>query len=387
MSGVDICASFLVHSLCENLDIPILVTDLIAAYLDKRDLFTISTLSHKLNAQAQPTLYQDITLDLSEDAPSAQRAILLLRTLLTSSAAANYVRSLSLVGDPLFQWRCESVQPGGSIEESFAAHPPELLFDLSCFTPTDITTWQNISNSLALATSSLSKQISLPELCLGLLSLTSHLRDLHITSDYLRYVGVRNVLQSMLESGCLQTLQSCSFCLDLLHGMRRHVNAVREWDSVLLAPFFGREIRAVAGVMALRPENVIRIRQCSITRLVLHHCQLQESDLNSLLAATSKLVYLEYHSIVNYGWLRKQSARRGTFGLDSLFDALHHVSETLNELVTTQRFSDDSPHFHCSYGVDYEPPFRQRDDLSKIEHLQTLSIPYASILGWSRKGN
>lgn len=92
----------LVYSLCEQRKLPVLVTDLIARDLDVQDLLTICILSPTLNREANSIIYKDIVLDFSEE-HSRQRATLLLRTLLTAPTAASNVRSLSLIGDPLYR--------------------------------------------------------------------------------------------------------------------------------------------------------------------------------------------------------------------------------------------------------------------------------------------
>lgn len=81
----------LVHSLCEQRKVPSVVADLIAGYLDKRDLFTISILSRKLNDQANSVIYYDVVLDFTKAIRSGRKAILLFRTLLASKIAANEI--------------------------------------------------------------------------------------------------------------------------------------------------------------------------------------------------------------------------------------------------------------------------------------------------------
>lgn len=389
MPGIDVSTSLLVHALCEERNLPILVTDLIAAYLDARDLFTISGLSRELNNQANPIIYHDIVLDLSEAARSGQRASLLFRTLLTSRTAAKDIRNLSLTGDPLFQWRPDILRTGESIEAPFRGQtPPETLIDLSTFTPTEIELYRKMSGSLSTTMRPANLQISLPRLCLDIIRLV-RLQYLHVRSDYFRYPEFRNNLRDLVELGGFQSLQSSSLCLDVICGKRRHINVVRDWDQVLLTPFLAPDIKSIAAVMTLHPEAVIQLRVSTIIRLVLHHCQVQGFNLDALLAATPRLCYLEYHASVDYGLFTSQRAikvdKRRSLGLDPLFDALYHVSDTLKELVTSQEFTEDSIHFHRGYACGDEPPFRQRNELSKLKHLHTLSIPYASFLGWTSK--
>jgi hypothetical protein len=61
---------------------------------------------------------------------------------------------------------------------------------------------------------------------------------------------------------------------------------------------------------------------------------------------------------------------------------VHHVRSTLTELVTSQKFGEDSDHWQWSYAAGHAPPFRQCHELSQLKYLHTLVIPYASLLGW-----
>lgn len=74
-----------------------------------------------------------------------------------------------------------------------------------------------------------------------------------------------------------------------------------------------------------------------------------------------------------------------TVGLDPLFDALHHVPDSLQELHTSHGVDEDSLHFQPEYAAIHRPPFRPRKQLSNLKQLRTLSIPYLSLLGWNRK--
>ena len=140
--------------------------------------------------------------------------------------------------------------------------------------------------------------------------------------------------------------------------------------------------------MTLNPEAVSHLRPSSITQLTLYHCQVQEFDLDSLLAASPSLRYLEYHALVDYRWYTthwNRSRMSRSLGLEPLFGALHHVRHTLTELVTSQKFDMDSHYFEQSFAAGQEAPFRHVYELSKMKYLHTLVIPYASLLGWEEK--
>lgn len=226
-------------------------------------------------------------------------------------------------------------------------------------------------------------------LCLCLLRLTPRIRDLSISSDYFRFSGFRDVMRSMAETDAFPNLQRYNLSLDLLDQKLRHPRVVEDWDQALLMPFVPRNAQSVAVVTSLKSEAVRRLRlgSLAITRLVLHHYQIQDSDLSALLAATPQLQYLEYHATTDWDWLRSRRRRERNpghdIGLDLLFDALHHVSDSLQELHTSAAFDEESCYFHPSYVVDHRPHFRQPKELSGMKQLHTLSIPYITLLrGW-----
>ena len=385
----------IVYSLCEQRRLPVLVTDLIAHYLDQNDLLKIGTFSSTLNEQANSILYKDLVLDLSEE-HARPRLALVLRTLLTTRTAASNVRSLSLIGHPLSKWRKDTAGHGESVETPIRGlTPPVILLDLeTTFTSRELDLYQKMG-PLPVVTSSSKWNTSLPRLCMDVLNLLRcYLEDLHISSDYFRYFDFGKNLRAIFETRGFQNLQSCSLCDDVIlancgHWQGRpHINVVRDWDDALLAPFFAPNITSIKAVMTLTPEAVRLVTPSSITRLTLHHCQIQEFDLDRLLAATPRLCYLEYHAVVDFGWYKKHWSRSGTsrsLGLDPLLDAIHHVRDTLTELVTSQKFGADSHHFEWGWAAGREAPFRQCYELSQLKHLRTLVIPFASLLGWKAK--
>lgn len=198
----------------------------------------------------------------------------------------------------------------------------------------------------------------------------------------------------MAGDGYFQKLQDCNLCLDLLDRKRRHPSVVQDWDSALLTPFMAPYVKSIATVVSLKPEAIRQLRPGGfcITRLVLHHYQIQDSDLSAILAATPKLQYFEYHATTDYSWLRlitspqrKEPTSEHCIGFGPLYDALHSVSDSLTELHTSQGFDEDSIHFNESYVIGHEPPFHQPKELSKLKQLHTLTIPYMTLLGWNCK--
>lgn len=146
--------------------------------------------------------------------------------------------------------------------------------------------------------------------------------------------------------------------------------------------------KSVVAVMASQAHAVNGLRVTSITRLALRHCQIDEFDLENLLAATPKLRYTECHAWVDYGWYHSpQDAKNGrrVSGLEALFEALNQAYDALEQLVTSQRYVEDSAHRDWGPNMVVEPLFRQREELSKLKRLQTLTVPYASLLEWQRK--
>lgn len=63
------------HSLCEQCQLSLLVTDLISSYLDESSVFTLSTVSRDLHEYASSAVYHEIELDFTEGARSGQKAI------------------------------------------------------------------------------------------------------------------------------------------------------------------------------------------------------------------------------------------------------------------------------------------------------------------------
>lgn len=382
----------LVFNLCERRDVPLLVTDMIADCLVRRDLFKINTVSRSLNEQANATIYRDVVVNLHGSEKSVKIASLLFRTLLTSESAARAVRTLSLTGDPLHDWREEMHDQNRSdqtTEGPFSRNtPPAMHADLTDFTQEEAELYDVIAASPFASMSPPASEVSVWAIYLQLFPLAPHIQDFSVSSDYFRFPGFRNILEDMARDSSMQKLRSCSLCLDLMKGNNRHECAVADWDSVLLSLLAVRDIESFAAIVSLEPEVVRQLRPGgnSITRLSLHHYQWQESDLGSLLAATPSLRYLEYHAITNYSWLGTAYDQEATsgfkVGLEPLYDALNLVSHSLQELHMSEEFVEDCCHFSPAYAVFYEPPFRQREELSGLKRLHALTIPYTTLLGW-----
>lgn len=372
MPEIDAGICPLVFSLCQQRKVPVLVTDWIARYLDERDLLSISTLSRSLNEQANSVIYRNIVLDNSEVERCGRKATLLLRTLVVNSKAAQSIRQLVLSGNSLYAWRREQW------EKAIGELRRGVELPVHGRSPPDF--------PLCIAADALDRSISLTRICLDILRLTPFLKDIEISSEYFRYAHFRDELRNMFNSGVFQNLQSCSFCLDIVDGEEyRHVNAVQSWDDTLLAPFTSPQTNSINTVMTLHPDAVSRVPANAITRLVLHHCQIGDFDVDGLLAATPKLCYLEYHALVDYDLYRAnwhQSRMRRRLGLHPLFDALHHIRDTLRELVASQTFTEDGHQFEGDV-PGHESFFRQCYEVSELKHLKTLSIPYTNLLGWN----
>lgn len=149
-------------------------------------------------------------------------------------------------------------------------------------------------------------------------------------------------------------------------------------------------IQSITAVASLKPEAVRQLGlsgrgAASITRLDLHHYQIQDVDVSSLLAATPNLKYLKYHACADYAWLgsprRSKEISEHGIGLEPLYDALQHVSGSLQELHLSQDVDEDSYHYSPGFGQGYEPLFRRTAELSSLKRLHTLTIPYTALLG------
>jgi hypothetical protein len=382
----------LAWALCQRRDVPLLVTDMIADYLVHRDLFQINTLSRSLNEQANAVIYRDVVVHLDGNERPITTASLLFRTLLTSEAAARAVRTLSLAGDPLRDWRHENadMRHEGIEEPLHGLTPPAMHADLTDFTEEEIKLYDKVAASFAPNTRPPTSEISVWALYLHVFRLAPHIQDLSVRSDYFRFPDFRSTLQDMARDPSMQKLRSCSLAVDLPQVGNPIV--VQYWDSALLMPFAVPGMQSVAVVANLKPEAVrqlqLRPGGNSITRLTLHHYQDGESGLSSLLAATPSLRYLKYHAISDWNWLKSFGHMRTldyAIGIEDLYGALHHVGDSLQELHISQEFDEDSIHRgmnHISMCSAWELPFRQREELSNLKRLQTLTIPFVQLLGF-----
>jgi hypothetical protein len=390
MSALKVDMRNLVYKLCEGREVPLLVTDMIAELLVHRDLFNINTLSRTLNAQANAIIYRDVVVDLDGTKRSVEKASLLFRTLLTSKTAARAVNSLSLAGDPLQNWRTSlgSVDRGESIENPLQGrNPPAMHADLTDFTREEIMFYGHVASLSSMSKGPRTNVLSIWAVWLYIFRLMPNIQDFSVSSDYFRWPGFRSILQAMVWNSSIAKLRSCSLCLDLLSGKRRHPVVVEDWDSALLSLLGVPGIQSITVVAGVRAEAVrqLSLGSTSITRLDLHHYQTHEVDLGSLLAAMPGLKYLKYHARSDYSWLgsshRFDSIWVHDIGLEPLYDALHHVSDSLEELHLSQDVDEDSCHWAMGIGLGYEPLYRRTAALSSLKRLQALTIPYAALLG------
>jgi hypothetical protein len=395
MTKLNVDIRNLVYKLCERREVPLLVTDIISGYLVHRDLFNINAVSRSLHAQTNAIIYQDVVCDLDGSERSVRRASLLFRTLLTSETAARAVQTLSLAGDPLQKWRGELIRAANT--EGTEIHlrgkvPPAIPADLTGFTQKEFVLYGKVAALCMASVCPPSSEIFVGTLYLQLLRFKLHVQDLSVSSDYFRYPDFRDALEEMALDSSIGKLQSCSLCLDLIRAYSRYPNVVEDWNGALLALFTIPVIQSIAAVVSLRPEAVRQLQPggLSITRLDLHHYIDLASDLSSLLAATPRLRFLKYHARTDYNWLN--SSRRGdpilehSIGLEPLYDALHHVRDSLRELHVSQDVDEDSFYYSPGFGGGYEDLFGRRADLSDLEVLQTLTIPYVALLGYPQQG-
>jgi hypothetical protein len=392
MSTVTVDMRSLVYKLCGGRGVPLLVTDIIAGYLTRRDLFNINILSRDLNEQANAIIYREVIVDLDGSEKSVRNASLLFRTLLTSETAAQAVRTLSLAGDPLQSWRKSVSGYDESIEEPLRGRtPPGIHADLADFTHGEIQLYHKVAAVHLAGTHPTTSEVPIWALYLHIFHLAPHIQNFSVSSDYFRFPDFRSTLQGMFQNPSLASLQSCSLCLDLPKGWNRHTVVVQDWDSTLLMPLAVPGIQSVAAVVSLQSEAVrqLHLRGSSITRLTLHHYQVQDFDLSSLLAATPSLRYLKYHASSDYSWLGSDRRKEAPVwehraGLEPLYDALHLVADNLQELHTSHDVREDSCHNVDGFGEFYEHIFRQRRELTSLKRLRALTIPFARLLGWRR---
>jgi hypothetical protein len=280
------------------------------------------------------------------------------------------------------------VAGGESIEKPLSSKtPPAIHADLVDFTRGEIELYNNVAASSCTGVHSPTRVWAL---YLTLLRFAPNIQNSSVSSDYFRFRDFRDTLQGMAQDPSIKKLRSCSLCLDLLEGSGRHAHVVRDWDSALVSMFALSNIESITAVVSLKPDAVRQLHPSgpgavSITRLDLHHYQIQDADVRSLLAGTPNLKYLKYHACVDYAWLgsprRSKATSEHDIGLAPLYGALHYVHESLQELHISQDVDEDSYHYDPGFGVGYEPLFSQTAKLSSLERLHTLTIPYMALLG------
>jgi hypothetical protein len=392
MSTVTVDMRNLVYKLCEGREVPLLVTDILAGYLTRRDPFNINILSRDLNEQANAIIYREVIVDLDGSERSVRNACLLFRTLLTSETAAQAVRTLSLAGDPLQSWRELLRGYDESIEAPLRGKtPPGIYADLANLTPAEIQLYRKVAALHLASTRPTTSEVPVWALYLHAFRLMPNIQDFSVSSDYFRFPDFRVTLQDMFRKSSLENLRSCSLCLDLPRGRCRHASVVQDWDSTLLMSLAVPDIQSIAAVVSLQSEAVrqLHLGRCSVTRLNLYHYQEHDFDLSSLLAATPCLRYLKYHAATDYGWVGRPAYRGGVLwehraGLEPLYDALPLVADTLQELHTSHDVQEDCCRYERGWGNHHEPLFRQRRELTGLKRLHTLTIPFATLLGRRR---
>lgn len=384
----------LVYKLCEGREVPLLVTNMIAELLVHRDLFNINTLSRTLNAQANAIIYRDVVIDLDGSERSVKRVSLLFRTLLISKTASRAVNTLSLAGDPLQDWRSRilDVARHEGIETPLQGRaPPGIRADFSNFTTEEIEFYGHVAALSATSKGPRTNVRFIWAVWLYIFRLMPNIQDFSVSSDYFRFPGFRSILQGMVRNGSIAKLRSCNLCLDLLSRDKRHPIVVEDWDSALLSLFEVPGIQSISVVASVRAQAVrqLRLGTTSITRLDLHHYQSHEVDLSSLLAATPCLKYLKYHVRCDYSWLGSSYHFDAIWvhdvGLEPLYDALHHVADSLEELHISQDVEEDSCHWAMGIGLDHEPLYGRTAKLSGLKRLQALTIPFLALLGCKRE--
>lgn len=385
----------LVYKLCEGRMLPLLVTDMIAEHLEHWDLFNINILSRNLNAEANAIIYRNLVVNLNGTEQRVKKASLLFRTILTNKTAAQAVSSFSLIGDPLHAWKTRTVvqqAPDESIENPLRdSNSPAIHVDFTEFNEEEIESCGQVAALSLTSASPHNNEVTLWAIWLYVFCLMPNIQDFNVNSEYLYFPDLRTILQDMVRNSSIAKLRSCSLCLDLRSRDKLHPLSADGWDSTLLSLLTVPNIQSITMVANLQAEAVrqLRLRTSSLTRLDLLHYQTDEVDMNSLLAATPSLKYLKYHARSDYQWvgasITDESIWEHDLGLKPLYDALHHVSDSLQELHISQDIDEDRYCYTVDTGPDYQPVYRRPAALSSLKRLQTLTIPYIALLGWKRK--
>ncbi|OQO09625.1 hypothetical protein B0A48_05027 [Cryoendolithus antarcticus] len=367
-----------VHSLGKERQLPLLVTDLIASYLDESGtsiLSNLSVVSKALNQFTTTVIYRDIELDFSKD---ACKAALLLRTLRTNQMARGAVRSLTLTNRRPTYWIRQDVA-----DLDVHCDEDDLNLNLDTLVSGDL----SLERTRPMTERTFMAHSAVARLSIEIICLAAGLQELSVSTGIFEYPAFRSAWSAMrvLEASLsLQNLRKCSIALDVaekISDLGYLVEFASDWDTALIMPFFAPNIETISAVMTLVPASVDPLLLSSVTRLNLHHYQGRKYELKPLLTATPKLRFLEYDAIVQFDQNRRPPALNDLIGLGVLYEALHLVNDTLEELVATQTYVSNDHHFEGGYEHDYPHPDFYISNLKALSRLRCLSLPYMSLLG------
>lgn len=168
---------------------------------------------------------------------------LLVRTLLTSRAAAGSVQKLAFRGIPLIKWR-RSVKADGAGSEAVeirfrGKQRSDILFDLSLSFTAEERTLHTVlvDRPHSKPGAPYEDYSSLLGLCKSTISLATKVQTLRIDSDFPRLPNIRHALRATADSGSMQSITTYNLCQDVIHGSGRREHAVLDWDNALCIPF------------------------------------------------------------------------------------------------------------------------------------------------------
>ncbi|UKZ48094.1 hypothetical protein TrVGV298_002330 [Trichoderma virens] len=348
------------------MDCPLQLQLAILDHLSVHDLRHLSVVNKGFRQLAEPCLYSDIRLTWSCDQtpPLTQ----LVRTILERPELRLNVRRLNL--------------DGSGFTESFThadIEPPPLPISAL---PVTAAAGQIRSTGVPGADQWIRElQAGAVDALVALLiSTLPNLRHLCLDSNFtIESFHLGAVFRCAIQDGGREgsTLPKFQFLRDVTFARRTHEwrhRSVNNTPDVL--PFFSLPAIQSLSVSIDNPVNwPFTLANSTLTSLKLF--RLRETQLEFLLPSLKSLRKLHWNCY--YQENLDNFASKDVIDLDVLVEALHHVSETLTDLIIEPETDPDY------LSGQYEAPDREirgsLQGLAKMGHLQKLEIPWAFLMG------
>jgi hypothetical protein len=339
-------------------------------HLSSHDLARLSLVNEGFRRLAQPCLYAEIVLTWSCN--QAPALVLLLRALLERHQLASHVRRLELVGTGF-----------ASNVNLAAVEPPPLPVSAL---PTALAVAHIKGTGVSEADQWIQELQAgacdaLVALLLSLLPSLTHLRlDSNFTIESSRIGDVLRCAVQGTQQQHQQQLPRLAFLRHVTFARRTH-----EWrhrgvnNAADVLPLFSLPAIESLSVSVDNPVSWPFTLADSPLLTSLTLFRLRETRLSFLLPSLKSLKKLHWHCY--YHESLDAHASSHVIDLDAVTGALHHVSETLTELVIEPESEPDY------LRGEYEPPGRELKGslrgMAKMRRLQRLEIPWAFLMGMS----